>query len=1141
MPRPWALSGANGIKPEDRIDADEGVGLSSLPPPAVAFVPPGAGNKLRLQWEKFKRRVGNGSAPSDSLGDPTTTTESDNGSTWRGGRHGSVAALDEHSEKKDEVVDEVVVDQDVGAYECWRRATTIPSATASQQGPATGTAHGTAQVGTMQSDGSSLRHTAYEASGPIAALVGFVRYRVWPITVRFMAPSYHDPSVEESYQKEFWYNQKGSHIFGALYLTVVWALVLALLPRPLSTWNMVQLYGLQPFFTIPLIPMTAFDLPRRWPWTWQCFMFCSIWLFAAANPIDMHLCGFYSAVPRCGSKDFQATLFFAGAAPCVALFALGMKRIMAVVFALSWVALMGATVINDRPRYVRNAIIVIIFLGFLIFLHYLREMNDRRVYTMRAELKVSYKAKQRAQINERKQLDAKRRFSSYIFHEVRVPLNTALLAVQNLKGLDVFDHNSEHGVEYDALESSLQLMSQVLNDVLDFSRMERGGFSSVQRPFSLHKVMQSIVTPLRLDAAARGLTLEPSFDPRVDQVAVKALYPGESVSDIRLGDGFVVGDEVRLRQIIGNLASNSAKFTPAGGRIGLKTILIYPEVGESSPSPSPSLPLSTDFGDKVTDENGEVKASLTPNKLHEHEEKTSDPTKRMLVVRFEISDTGVGIRPSDMAENRLFSPYVQTDVGREQGGKGTGLGLSLVRQIVLLMGGRLGVKSKVGEGTTMWVELAYPIGSATDTPSSPSDGGKRARYGSIISPGVASSAASDYRFVSSLRLQPSAGNLDSADGAMRQRGVPVSTTPATPSPPSSPAVVTGSAPSILSLSTPSADSPGLPSPLSAHAPEYPLLGRPNLSTQVSSQSAPAASTLVPDSPTTPIAATGSPVVSPSPEPRPASAAAAIGPAAAPAPTQVPTSSASASHVPLTSARVGSAAAGKATAPANKLGIEGPPLKILVVDDDTLTRRLMSRMMLRLGCEVETAENGKIALDMILKSPPPGADNVPAVRLEVVSEEVEGGAEGPFGDGDVEAAELGTGSIVKKVKKVGMDPTAGIDAFQHYDCVFLDNQMPVCSGVEVVSKLRSLGRDDLVVGVTANALQSDQEQYLESGASFILTKPVKEEDLVRHLRLADKRRTERADPTLRAQRQAKVNCGPNFPPINSIIGPLDEDD
>lgn len=61
---------------------------------------------------------------------------------------------------------------------------------------------------------------------------------------------------------------------------------------------------------------------------------------------------------------------------------------------------------------------VIIFLGFIIFLHYLREMNDRRVYTMRAELKVSYRAKQRAQINERKQLDAKRRFSSCEFPSV---------------------------------------------------------------------------------------------------------------------------------------------------------------------------------------------------------------------------------------------------------------------------------------------------------------------------------------------------------------------------------------------------------------------------------------------------------------------------------------------------------------------------------------------------------------------------------------------------------------------------------------------------------------------------------------------------------------------------------------------------
>lgn len=74
---------------------------------------------------------------------------------------------------------------------------------------------------------------------------------------------------------------------------------------------------------------------------------------------------------------------------------------------------------------------------------------------------------------------------------------------------------------------------------------------------------------------------------------------------------------------------------------------------------------------------------------------------------------------------------------------------------------------------------------------------------------------------------------------------------------------------------------------------------------------------------------------------------------------------------------------------------------------------------------------------------------------------------------------------------------------------------------------------------ARVVLSDQEQYLESGASSILTKPVKEEDLIKHLRIADKRRSERKDPAFRAQRQAIVSSGPHFPPIEAMI-PDDED-
>lgn len=75
----------------------------------------------------------------------------------------------------------------------------------------------------------------------------------------------------------------------------------------------------------------------------------------------------------------------------------------------------------------------------------------------------------------------------------------------------------------------------------------------------------------------------------------------------------------------------------------------------------------------------------------------------------EVSDTGLGIAPEDLTDARLFSPYVQTDIGRSQGGKGTGLGLAIVRSIVNLSKGRLGVITRKGHGSIFWMEL--PMGT----------------------------------------------------------------------------------------------------------------------------------------------------------------------------------------------------------------------------------------------------------------------------------------------------------------------------------------------------------------------------------------------------------------------------------------------
>lgn len=96
---------------------------------------------------------------------------------------------------------------------------------------------------------------------------------------------------------------------------------------------------------------------------------------------------------------------------------------------------------------------------------------------MRDQLKIQFRATQKAQVNERKAADSKRRLTSYVFHEVRVPLNTALLAVQNMDASGTVAKAQE--IEFKALEGSLSMMSKVLNDVLDFNRMDSGRFESV--------------------------------------------------------------------------------------------------------------------------------------------------------------------------------------------------------------------------------------------------------------------------------------------------------------------------------------------------------------------------------------------------------------------------------------------------------------------------------------------------------------------------------------------------------------------------------------------------------------------------------------------------------------------------------------
>ena len=139
----------------------------------------------------------------------------------------------------------------------------------------------------------------------------------------------------------------------------------------------------------------------------------------------------------------------------------------------------------------------------------------------------------------------------------------------------------------------------------------------------------------------------------------------------------------------------------------------------------------------------------------------------------------------------------------------------------------------------------------------------------------------------------------------------------------------------------------------------------------------------------------------------------------------------------------------------------PGLPVLVVDDDRMTRMLMRRMLERLKCAVTTAVNGQQALELIT-----GVSDIHTL-------DTPGSNEGEYFTGG-RVANPGVS------RGTGGPPTPEISE-SDFAVVFLDNQMPVLSGVEMVKKLRRSGRKDLIVGVTGNALLPDQEEYLAAGA------------------------------------------------------------
>ena len=233
---------------------------------------------------------------------------------------------------------------------------------------------------------------------------------------------------------------------------------------------------------------------------------------------------------------------------------------------------------------------------------------------------------------------AKSEFLANMSHEIRTPMNgmTGMLDLLNLTRLD-----KEQQEYLDIVKSCVDSLLKVLNDILDFSKIEAGKLVIETISFDLREVADKLVKAYEVKASEKGLKLDCYIDPAIPEG--------------------VVGDPLRLRQVLGNLMGNAVKFT--------------------------------DYGE----------VSIRVEKYGE--------VNDQLQIKFSVRDTGIGIAEEEM--NKLFKSFSQVDGSFTRKYSGTGLGLAISKRLVEMMGGAIWVESEKDIGSTFHFIVFLGSGGST--------------------------------------------------------------------------------------------------------------------------------------------------------------------------------------------------------------------------------------------------------------------------------------------------------------------------------------------------------------------------------------------------------------------------------------------